>query len=422
MRAGRATLSLLVILSLGLISAGYLARADVLKLRDGRQWEGTIISETDQEVVIRTAGGPVTVPKSDIATLSRGPSRQEQYAERRRALAEGDVAGHLALARWCREQNLVSEARGEYQVVLTLDPENAEAHQALGHQQVEGRWLTFEEAMAARGLVQHDGRWLEPAQAEQAEKEEGRQKQELEWRQRLQGLVRTILSGSPGAEARARVELLAVDDPGAATAVVDLLRHPNPRIQLLALTLVEERGFPGGDKPLVDIALGSDVPEVARLARLALVKTARGEALKPLVEALGSARREVRHRAAVILGEIGDPRVVPFLIDAIPEPMPVEEFTSPTVGLSPNQPTERAIEATTAPGVAVMMPRVQQFTSGTSMGTGGTLVEIGTAVNYDAVDALEAITRVQLGGDQAAWGRWWAREGDSLLRRARPRQ
>jgi hypothetical protein len=414
-------LSLLVILSLWL-TGGDLARADVLKLRDGRQWEGTIVSETGEEVVIRTVGGPVAVPKSEIAALSRGPSREEQYAERRRAIADGDVAGHLTLARWCRERNLVKEAQAEYQVVLTLDPENAEAHQALGHQQVDGRWLTFEEAMAARGLVQHEGRWLEPAQAAQAEKEESRRKQELEWRQRVQGLVRTILSGTPAGQGRARAELLAVDDLGAAAAVMDLLRHPNLQIQLLALTLVEKRGFPGGDKPLVEIALGSKDPEVARLARLALVRTARGEALRPLVEALGNARREVRHRAAVVLGEIGDPRVVPFLIDAIREPMPVEEFSSPTVGLSPNQPTEQAIEATTAPGVAVMMPKVQQFTSGTGISAGGTTVAVRAGINYDAVDALEAITSVQLGGDQAAWGRWWAREGERLLSRARPRQ
>jgi len=42
---------------------------------------------------------------------------------------------------------------------------------------VDGRWLTVEEAMAARGLVQQDGRWLEPAQAEQAQKDQAREKQ-----------------------------------------------------------------------------------------------------------------------------------------------------------------------------------------------------------------------------------------------------
>jgi len=234
--------------------------------------------------------------------------------------------------------------------------------------------------------------------------------------------VRTILSGTPAAQAHARAELLAVEDPGAARAVVELLRHRDPRVQLLALTLIEARGFPGGDKPLVDMALGSADLEVARLARLALVKTAQGAALKPLVEALGNARSDVRHRAAVILGAIGDPRVVPFLIEAIRELRPVGEFNPPTVGLSPNQPSERAIEAYTAPGVAVMKPKVQQFTSGTGIGTGGAVLETRTATNYDAVDALEAITGQQFGADQAAWRRWWAREGEALLSRARPRR
>jgi len=422
MGAGRVTLSTLVVLSLSLVSTN-LAQADVLKLRDGRQWEGTILSESSQEVVIRTIGGPVTVPRNDIVAISRGPTRQQQYEERRRALAEGDVAGHLALARWCREQNLVAEARTEYEAVLTLDPENAEAHQALGHQQVDGRWLPFAEAMAARGLVEHDGRWLEPAEAERAEKEQSLREEERQWRQRLQGLVRIILSGTAGRQGRARAELLAVADPDAAKAVVDLLRHSSPQIQFLALTLVEERGFLGGDKALVTIALGSEVPEVARLARLALVRTAQGEALKLLVGALSDPRGEVRHRAAVVLGEIGDPRVVPYLIEAIREPLPTGEVTPPTLGVAARERVpQRAVESTTAPGIGVMKPRVEQTTSTTGISLGGGAVEVMTATNYDAVDALEAITGVQLGGDQVAWRRWWDREGAGLLSRARPRQ
>jgi hypothetical protein len=422
MRAGRATLPALVLLLLGLVCASPLW-ADLLKLRDGRQWEGTILSESDQEVVIRTVGGPVTVPKNDILVISRGPTRREQYEERRRALAEGDVAGHLALARWCREQNLVDEARAEYEAVVGLDPENAEARVALGYQQVDGRWLTLEEAMSARGLVQRDGRWLEPAEAERREKAQGQLEVDRQWRQRLQGLARTIVNGTPRGKGQAWAELLAVEDPAAARAVVDLLRHPSPQVQFLALTLVETRGFPGGDKPLVGLALESPVPEVARLARLALVRTAQGEALKLLVPALGDARSEVRHRAAVVLGEIGDPRVVPYLIQAIREPLPTEEVKPPTLGLtSQDHVPVRAIEATTAPGVAAMKPRVEENTSSTGIALGGVAVETPRVMNYDAVDALEAITGEQFGGDQAAWWRWWESEGPSLLSRAQPRR
>jgi len=37
-------------------------------------------------------------------------------------------------------------------------------------------------------------------------------------------------------------------------------------------------------------------------------------------------------------------------------------------------------------------------------------------VNYEAVDALEAITGLEFGDDQDAWRRWWRREGRSFLR------
>lgn len=139
--------------------------------------------------------------------------------------------------------------------------------------------------------------------------------------------------------------------------------------------------------------------------------------------ALSDPRGEVRHRAAVVLGEIGDPRVVPYLIEAIREPLPTGEVTPPTLGVAARERVpQRAVESTTAPGIGVMKPRVEQTTSTTGISLGGGAVEVMTATNYDAVDALEAITGVQLGGDQVAWRRWWDREGAGLLSRARPRQ
>ena len=392
-------------------------RADVVTLKDGRQWEGTIVSESAEKVVIDTVGGPVGVARSDIAEVRRGPTRRQQYQERRARVAEDDLEGQLALARWCREQGLRREALYHYQLVLALEPENSEAHRALGHQQVGGRWLTYEEAMAARGLVRYQGRWLEPAEAERARNRDLRRALERSWRRRLGVLVRAFLSGGAAERARSTAQLLAVEDPVAAPAVVELLKHRDGRVRALALKVVERQGFRGGDEALVRLALGGQEPEVRRLARLALVRTTGDRALKLLVAALASERAETRRRAAAVLGELGDPRVVPALIESIRETVLAGNTGGPVIGRlgGEDRPIVSDIDTVVAPGVAVMKPRIERITSAVGAGSRGQL-QVRTIVNYEAVDALEAITGKEFGDDQEAWRRWWKREGRSFLR------
>ena len=413
---GRFTLCTLVVLVACLAAGGDLW-GDLVTLKDGREWEGTIESESGQNVVIGTVGGPVTVPRTDIAEIHRGPTRRQQYQERRAALTQDDVDGHLSLARWCRTQGFAREARYHFQLALALDPQNTEAHQALGHQQVDGRWLTHEEAMAARGLVRYEGRWMDPAEAERAKDEKLRRELERSWRKRLGGLVRAILIGTPTERSRATAELLAVEDPVAGTPVVGLLEHRDPRIRALAVTVVEARGFRGGDEPLVKLALGSTDSEVRRLARLALVKTGGGVALKLLVGALASDKEVVRGRSAVVLGAIGDPRAVPALIESIRETVVTGSTSGPVVGRlgARDSRIPTGIDTITAPGVVVYKPRIERISSAVGSGSAGRIV-VKVLVNYEAVDALEAITGLEFGDDQDAWRRWWRQEGRSFLR------
>ena len=413
---GRFRLCPLAVLVACLLGGGDLW-GDLVTLKDGREWEGTIESESDQQVVIRTVGGPLAISRSDIATIDRGPTRREQYEERRGALAEDDVDGHLGLARWCRAQGFTREAEYHFQLALALDPENAEAHQALGHEQVDGRWLTHEEAMKAQGLVRYEGRWLDPAEAERAKAEGLRRELEQSWRKRLGGLVRAILMGTPAERDRATAEFLAVEDPVAATPVVGLLEHRDPRIRELAVTVVEARGFRGGDEPLVKLALGSTEPEVRRRARLALVKTGGDAALRLLIEALASEKEVVRARAAAVLGAIGDPRAVPALIESIRETVVTGSTEGPVVGRlgSRDSRIPSDIDTVTAPGVVVYKPKIERITSAVGSGSPGRLV-VKTLVNYEAVDALEAITGLEFGDDQDAWRAWWRQEGRSFLR------
>jgi len=414
---GRSICFALAVLTVWLMVDGQLW-GDLVTLKSGRHWEGTITSDSGDKVVIDTIGGPVTLSRSDISKIDRGPTRRQEYEQRRAALAQDDVSGHLALARWCRQQGLTREARYHFELVVALDPDNAEARRALGHEKVDGRWLTHDQAMAAKGLVRYKGRWLEPAEAERLSKEDLRRELERSWRKRLEHLVRTLLRGTPEERGRATAEFLAIEDPVAGPAVVELLKARQLRIRTLAMTVVEERGFRGGDEPLVKTALGDRDPELRRLARLALLRTGGDGALKLLVEALAGGDGQVRRRSALLLGEIGDPRTVPALIKSIRETVVTGSTGGPPVVGRLGGRDESIIsdyDTVTAPGVAVVVPRVERISSSVGGGSPGRVV-VKTLVNYEAVDALETITGLELGDDPQAWRQWWQREGRSFVR------
>ncbi|MFG0320138.1 MAG: hypothetical protein ACF8XB_22895, partial [Planctomycetota bacterium JB042] len=100
-------------LAAGLLLLGSLdlASADTVHRKDGRKVDGEIIKETDAEVVVQTKFGPVTIPRSDVLTISKGATPTEQFRERWDGVDRGDALALLDLADWCKENRLSREAR-----------------------------------------------------------------------------------------------------------------------------------------------------------------------------------------------------------------------------------------------------------------------------------------------------------------------
>ena len=70
--------------------------------------------------------------------------RQAEYRERRQAQGESPQ-GQLALARWCRKNDLTDEARFHWASVLSVEPNNEEALRAVDMRWQNGRLLTHGE-------------------------------------------------------------------------------------------------------------------------------------------------------------------------------------------------------------------------------------------------------------------------------------
>jgi hypothetical protein len=148
-----------------------LASADEIVLRGGGRISGVVVEERADAVVIEIGPGRVTLPAARVERVVRGSSALAEFRNRASMIPADDAAGWLSLAAWARDRALDTQAREAYERVLSIDPQNAAANQALGRVQLGQRWVTPEDKYRAEGLVPFEGRWVTPAEADMALRE-----------------------------------------------------------------------------------------------------------------------------------------------------------------------------------------------------------------------------------------------------------
>lgn len=199
----RIPLALLVLF--GLFS---ILRADELRLRDGRSFDGQVVSQDGNRIVFRVPGKRLVFEERNVLSLVKRPSVFDGYAERAAALEQTPGAeSEIALAQWCEQQGLVDERKAHAQRALVLVPDHPEAHRLLDHLRVGDRWLPREEALRKLGWQKRGERWLTPDEvaAERKEKEAAARWRRLE--ARANGLIEQLYSPSSKTAERAKKEL-----------------------------------------------------------------------------------------------------------------------------------------------------------------------------------------------------------------------
>lgn len=149
-----------------LVALASAANADVLRLSGGGRLEGVIVRETATNVTVDVGMGQVSLPRSRVATIERRESPLSTYRNRLDAINPGDAPAYALLAKFASQNGLRTQSRQMWARVLAIDPTNVEAHLALEHVLLGGRYVDEEEAYRANGFVYFDGRWM--TQAEQS--------------------------------------------------------------------------------------------------------------------------------------------------------------------------------------------------------------------------------------------------------------
>ena len=189
------------------------AASDEILLRGGGRVRGVIVERTKDAVVIETAPGRLTLPMRRIERIVESRSALEEFHERAAELAPGDAAGWATLARWAAERDLLTPSREAWRRVLAVDPSHPEANAALGRVELDGAWITEEEAYRARGYVEYEGRWVTPAEHEALVRERTAEEASARDSREAALRVREAEARAREAEARAREAEAAAQAP-----------------------------------------------------------------------------------------------------------------------------------------------------------------------------------------------------------------
>ena len=147
------------------------AAADEIQLTNGRKLTGKVVRKDGGKVTVEVGAGTIVLDAKEVSAVNPGRTAIDEYQEKWTGVKDSNKASDfLNLAKWASDNKLTRYLPGLYLRVVALDPDNAEARAGLRHEKVAGKWVTFEEAQIARGLVLHEDRWVTKAEVQLIEK------------------------------------------------------------------------------------------------------------------------------------------------------------------------------------------------------------------------------------------------------------
>jgi hypothetical protein len=131
-------------------------------LSGGGAIKGTIASEDDKFLVLRTAYGTITLDMSDISEVRYSTADEKKILAELAAVEPSNINGRLRLARRASSGGLDETAKRIYAEILAVDPDEKTARKALGYVRIGNEWITASDSGPREGMVPYKGRWVTP--------------------------------------------------------------------------------------------------------------------------------------------------------------------------------------------------------------------------------------------------------------------
>lgn len=138
--------------------------ADEVYLKGGGQISGEIVEQSDTSITVDIGGGTLGVKTSQVLRIEKSVSPLQVYKQKAAAIASGDAAAWRELAKWAEHEALATQARDAWTQVARIQPDDPEANQALGRVQLDGAWVSEEDAYRAQGYVEFEHEWMTPGE------------------------------------------------------------------------------------------------------------------------------------------------------------------------------------------------------------------------------------------------------------------
>jgi len=148
-----------------------IASADEIQLTNGRKITGKVTRKDGGKVVVEVGAGTIVLDAKEVSAVNPGRTAIDEYQDKWNGVKDSTKASDfMNLAKWAADNKLTRYLPGLYQKAIAIEPDNAEARAGLRHEKMGGKWLTFEEAQTARGLVLYEDRWITKAEVQLIER------------------------------------------------------------------------------------------------------------------------------------------------------------------------------------------------------------------------------------------------------------
>lgn len=305
-----------------LIFAPLPAVAESFLLKSGGQIDGELLnpkrSAADPYLVKTTAGMRVSLGRETVAKVVVVREAELEY-ERRLPKVSDTAEGHWEMAEWCREQGLRAKREQHLQLVLAHDPNHEQAHLALGHSRLGGKWQKMEDYMKAQGYLKHEGQWRTRQDVEIALAREEADAEVLKWRKQIKNIWLGWIGKKREPEALAN--LRQIRDPHAAPVLLEVLKQKGSSRELRMLiidVLCELKGNPA-EGTFITLYMTEDDQGIRDACLDHLVRTQSKWAVHQFMAVIKDKKSmpDVINRAALGLGRLKDPIATPALIDVL---------------------------------------------------------------------------------------------------------
>jgi len=291
--------------------------ADTLIPLEGKPLHGKVsVAKNGNYTVELTKGGKIEFKPEEVASVEFSPSLLDQYQNKAVAVKTEDDKGHYELAMWCATNSLRKQAKKHFQKTVDANPDHALAHQALGQEKFNGRWMSYDEVMAAKGFVRYNDRWITSSERDwfvtidekkTADKELGR-------------LIRSKKPGDPQTLARIEELLATASDADQLSTLQKGLRSKDAKFRAFCAKMLgahnkNEENF----STLVDVAILDKNRNVRKAAVTGLQRLTKGTDVSveaPFLKAMEDERAAVRIAAADALGIVGSSGASDVLLTA----------------------------------------------------------------------------------------------------------